>query len=186
MVVAIRHGHTSLNAAKGGGEAELYRGNLGVPLDDQGQREALEAAHKIGLPVRMVVSDSMPRDFETGAIIAADRKAVHLIDERLAPINIGLLSGKSVKEVADLVDWFFHNPDVPFPEGDAVGDWYKKQQDAIFDYLNEDDGDKHSAIVLIVQGSTFRALPAMMNEDDWSLIESTTERIPTGDIEWLT
>lgn len=187
MVVAIRHGATNYNTVKGQpGEAELYRGNLDIPLNDEGRREALEAAHKIGLPVRFVVSDPMPRDFETGAIIAADRKAPHLIDERLAPVNIGLLSGKSVKEVADLVDWFFQHPDVPFPEGDAVGDWYERQKKAIFDYLDEDNGDKSSAIVIIVQGSTFRTLPAMMNDSDWSLIESTTERVPTGDLKWLT
>lgn len=186
MVVAIRHGQTDLNATKGGGEAELYRGHSNVPLNADGRREALEAAHKIGLPVRMVISDQMPRDFETGAIIADDQKAPHLVDDRLAPVNIGLLTGKSVKEVADVMDWFFHHPDVPFPEGDAVGDWYERQKKAIFDYLDEDNGDKSSAIVLIVQGSTFRTLPAMMHDDDWSLIESTTERVPTGDVQWLT
>jgi broad specificity phosphatase PhoE len=186
MVVAIRHGQTDWNATKGGGDVELYRGHSNISLNDQGRREALEAAHKIGLPVRMVVSDQMPRDFETAAIVAADRNAPHVIDDRLAPINIGLLSGKSVKEVADLVDWFFHHPDIPFPDGDAVGDWYERQKGAIFDYLDEDHGDRSSAIVLIVQGSTFRTLPAMMHDDDWSLIEPTTERVPTGDLKWLT
>lgn len=185
-MVAVRHGKTALNASKGGGEAELYRGNLDVELTDQGRSEALEAAHKIGLPVRMVVSDQTPRDFETGAIIAQDRQAPQLIDNRLAPLDIGLLSGKSVKEVSDLVDWFFQHPDITFPEGESVGDFYKRQKAAIFDYLDEDDHDPNSAIVLIVQGSTFRSLAAMANDDDWSLIESTTERVPTGDIEWLT
>jgi broad specificity phosphatase PhoE len=186
LVVAIRHGQTDLNAAKGGGEAELYRGNLPVSLNAKGRAEALEAAHKIGLPVRFVVSDSAPRDWQTAEIIARDRRTKHVIDERLAPINIGLLSGKSVKEVADLVDWFFKNPDAIFPAGESTRNWYERQKDAIFEYVAVDDGDTHSAIVLICQGSTFRALPAMMHGDDWSLIESTTERVPTGDVEWIT
>lgn len=186
MVVCIRHGQTEYNATKGGGESELYRGNLNIPLNDQGRREALEAAGKIGLPVKFVVSDSSPRDWETGEIIAHDRGAPHVIDDRLAPLDIGLLSGKSVKEVADLVDWFFRNPDAAFPEGDSVGEWYERQKDAIFEYIDVDDGDDRTAIVLICQGSTFRSLPAMANDDDWRLIEPTTERVPTGDLEWLT
>ena len=184
--MCIRHGQTEYNATKGGGEAELYRGNLDIPLNAQGRQEALEAAHKIGLPVKYVVSDSSPRDHETGEIVANDRNAPHVIDERMAPLNIGLLSGKSTKEVADLVDWFFKNPDVSFPEGESVGEWYERQKDAIFEYIDVDDGDDRAAIVIICQGSTFRSLAAMANDDDWSLIESTMERVPTGDLEWLT
>jgi len=186
VVVCVRHGQTDLNATKGGGEAELYRGNLDVALNAAGQAEALEAAHKIGLPVKFVVSDSTPRDWQTGEIIARDRNAMHVIDERLAPLDIGLLSGKSVKEVADLVNWFFANRDVSFPDGEAVSEWYDRQKESIFDYLDVDDGDPETAIVIICQGSTFRSLAAMKHDDDFSLIEPTTERIPTGDIEWLT
>lgn len=186
MVVAIRHGQTDYNATKGGGEAELYRGNLDIPLNPQGEREALEAAQKIGLPVKYVVSDGMPRDFQTGAIIAQDRQAAHIIDDRLRPWDIGLLSGKSKKEVMDLVDWFVQHPDIEPPGGEAFGDFYKRQKSAIYEYLHDDDGDQHTAIALVLQGSSFRSLAAMANDDDWALIESTTERVPTGDIEWLT
>lgn len=186
MVVCVRHGQTDYNASKGGGESELYRGNLDIPLNAQGRAEAKEAAGKIGLPVRFVVSGPDPRDGETGEIIAQAKHAPHLLDDRLVPLDIGLLSGKSTKEVADIVDWFFKNPDASFPNGESVGEWYSRQKKAIFEYLDEDDGDQSSAIVIICQGSTFRSLPAMMNGDDWSLIESTTERVPTGDVEWLT
>jgi len=186
LVVALRHGQTDHNATKGGGEAELYRGNLDIPLNAQGEAEAREAAGKIGLPVRFVVSDRTPRDWQTGEIVARTLAAAHIIDDRLAPVDIGLLSGKSVKEVADVVDWFFQNPEVSFPDGESVRNWYKRQKDAIFEYVDVDDGDQRSAIVLIVQGSTFRSLPAMMHGDNWKLIESTTERVPTGDLEWIT
>lgn len=186
MVVCVRHGQTAYNATKHGGEAELYRGNLDIPLNDQGRRESVEAAGKIGLPVKFVVSDQKRRDWETGAIIAQFARAPHLLDDRLAPLDIGLLSGKSRKEVADLVDWYFQNPTVSFPEGETVGSWYHRQKSAIFHYLDVDNGDRRTAIVLICQGSTFRSLAAMANQDDWSLIESTMERVPTGDLEWLT
>ncbi len=186
MVVAVRHGQTDLNAAKGGGEVEHYRGNLQISINADGEAEAREAAGKIGMPVKAVISDSMPRDFQTAAIIAQVTKAPHLLDERLAPWDIGLLSGKTKREVTDLVDFFVQNPDLEVPEGEAFGDFYKRQKSAILDYIEQDDGDPHGAIVIVLQGSSFRSVAAMANDDDWSLIESTTERVPTGDVEWLT
>lgn len=184
MVVAVRHGQTDYNNKKGR-DAELFRGNLDIPLNHEGQREARAAAAKIRMAVKLVVSDRMPRDFQTGAIIALEKNAAQIIDDRLAPIDIGVLSGKSVKELAPIVDWFFQHPDTAFPDGDTVGGWYARQKSAIFDYIAEDAGDPDAAIVLIVQGSTFRALPAMMQGDDWSLMEPTTERIRTGNMQWL-
>lgn len=184
MVVLVRHGRTEFNNKKGR-DAELFRGNLDIPLNNEGQAEAKAAARSVSLPIRFVVSDSIPRDYQTAAIIAESKGAPHLVDPRLAPLDIGMLSGKSVRDVGATVDWFFQNPDVPLPDGESVGDWYTRQKAAILDYLEMDQGDKHSAIVLVVQGSTFRALPAMRSGDDWSLIEPTTERIRTGRIEWL-
>jgi broad specificity phosphatase PhoE len=192
MVAIVRHGATDFNRGNGNhgllqeAAEERYRGNLPIPLNAQGRREAMNAAANIGMPVKMVVADDhYPRDLETAQIIAQHTGAPLVIDERMQPINIGDVSGKSKKATYKLVDWFFQHPDAVFPGGEAVGSFYQRQKSAILEYLDKDGGDPSGAIVIVGQGSTIRTLPAMLHNDDWSLIESTMERVGTGEIHWI-
>jgi len=123
-VFLFRHGETALNK-KTGASSERIRGWVDVPLDDKGKREAvaLGAEYANSGATRIYTSDFQRATIPAMQIakgIASTGRQVPLIKAKeLRPWNLGILHGKEVDKVIDLMNKCIENPDVVIPQGES-------------------------------------------------------------------
>ncbi len=106
MLILVRHGRTSANAAR------LLQGRLDLPLDEVGREQAQAIARALTGIDRLVVSP-LQRARETAGALGVEAE----IDERWIEIDYGVLDGTPVADVPDEV-WhqWWRDPDFA-PEG---------------------------------------------------------------------
>ena len=119
MVIAIRHGETDWNAkgSAGGGDSEILRGNIDVPLNAEGVSQIHTAAAKIcQYPIEKVLSTpKYQRAHQTRDIIAqvctehlrsqGITRQVPAVDApEFAPYDPGDLSGQPIKAIIGILE----------------------------------------------------------------------------------
>ena len=107
MIYIIRHGKTELNKAK------VLQGRSNFPLNEEGIRQAREAAELLGdVSFSRVFSSPLTRAVQTAEILAPHIKPV--IDERLIEMDYGPYEGADLNhlppEVLTFFSDFVHNP----------------------------------------------------------------------------
>lgn len=91
----IRHGHTALV-----GKALAGR-QAGVPLDEAGLAEAQSLVTRLsGTPVDVIYSSPLDRALQTAQPLASSRKLTVIPRARLAEIDFGTWTGKTLEELA--------------------------------------------------------------------------------------
>lgn len=164
MIICMRHGKTDWNAKGFGGEAEVLRGNINIPLNADGVQEVTEIAQQICQKYPVVEVRSTPnyiRDTMTRDIVSQVCNVPATSAPELDPWNVGDLSGKAVSAIEAIIALLMDIPDIPAPGGEAYGTWLD-EFDAYFHkvYTGEGfGGDDSRALVLIVHGNEERALP---------------------------
>ena len=107
MIYIIRHGKTELNKAK------VLQGRSNFPLNEEGIRQAREAAELLGdVSFSRVFSSPLTRAVQTAEILAPHIKPV--IDERLIEMDYGPYEGADLTHLTPEILTFFsdfvHNP----------------------------------------------------------------------------
>lgn len=160
----MRHGKTDWNAKGFGGEAEVLRGNIDIPLNAEGISEVHDAAQQMCQKYPVVEVRSTPnyiRDTMTRDIVAQVCGIPSTDAPQLDPWNVGDLSGKAVAAIEAIIGILMDFPLIPAPGGEAYGGWLDNF-DAYFHQCYEGEGfggDESRALVLIVHGNEERALP---------------------------
>ena len=96
LIVLIRHGQTTYNV-----EGRLPGQLPGVPLTDEGRRQAHQAAVALALvPLTAIVSSPLERARDTAEIIARGFGLPVRLDGRLMDTDIPRWQGKTIAEVA--------------------------------------------------------------------------------------
>jgi len=132
-LILLRHGRTSMNRQDRSGESsERIRGHVDVPLDKEGKRQAQELGVKYGnMDIARVYSSDLQRARIVAEHIAkvahAAGKPVPLIDtDALRPWDLGILHGKEVDKVLQVMNKCVEHPDVVIPDGESF-DSYRKR-----------------------------------------------------------
>ncbi|HEU5347784.1 MAG TPA: histidine phosphatase family protein [Ktedonobacterales bacterium] len=111
-LLLVRHGQTTFNV-----EGRLPGQLPGVPLTDEGRRQAHRAAIALAaLPLTTIISSPLERAADTAEIIARGWGLTVRTDPRLMDTNVGHWAGQKIDEVArNDPAWkvFTANPDEP-------------------------------------------------------------------------
>ena len=107
MIYIIRHGKTELN------KANVLQGRSNFPLNEEGIRQAREAAELLGdVSFSRVFSSPLTRAVQTAEILAPHIRPV--IDERLIEMDYGPYEGADLThlppEILTFFSDFVHNP----------------------------------------------------------------------------
>lgn len=96
LFLFVRHGQTTWNV-----EGRLPGQLPGVPLTDEGRRQAQQAAVALsGLSLSAVISSPLERARDTAAIIARGWSLDVRLDDRLKDTDVGAWAGRKIEEVA--------------------------------------------------------------------------------------
>jgi broad specificity phosphatase PhoE len=166
VVIALRHGETDWNAKKGsgGGDAEILRGNIDVPLNEEGIYQVHTAASKIcHYPLEKVLSTPhFQRAKETRDIIARDCGVPAEDAPQFAPYDPGNLSGQPVKAIIGILEMLIEVPLLVAPGGGTYADYFSNFQHAWAQLYQEYGRDDSRAACVVLFGNEFRALPAVL------------------------
>ncbi len=112
LLLLIRHGQTAYNV-----EGRLPGQLPGIPLNDEGRRQAHRAAVALAaLPLSTIISSPLERAAETATIIARGWGLAVRTDPRLMDTDVGHWAGQKIDEIAKSDPaWkvFVKNPDEP-------------------------------------------------------------------------
>lgn len=167
----IRHGRTALNAAG------VLRGQIDVPLDAVGEREARELGLAFeGVRLDAVVSSPLRRAVETARPVAQSSGATLSFDERLSDRFYGELAGRSIEQVEQQ----FGSIDAA-PLVEAWQQLETRAQQALTAAVSPLEGDTASpeggvAVALVSHDAVIRALLGVLVAD----LASVRLDLPTG------
>jgi len=120
-LLLVRHGETEWN------RASRFQGGIDVPLNDNGRRQAQQAAEFLkDVPIDFAVSSPMLRPKETAEIILKSHPHVALqLEDALKEISHGLWEGKLEAEIRQLYPDLLHQwqvapATVQMPEGENL------------------------------------------------------------------
>ena len=171
LFYVVRHGETELNAEN------AYRGWADVPLDENGRKQAKEAAEYLkGKGIRMVYCSDLVRAKETAVIIC---KVLGLsdpwVDFRLRPWDVGDLTGQEkTKENKATLEEYADNTSWQIPGGESVDEFGDRVQDAIDYYAHE---AREEGIKLLVTHTS-----DCIQVDNWTRGEGADGRPEVGDV----
>ena len=129
-IYALRHGETDWNAK------HLIQGKTDIPLNDEGRKQAREAAQKLApLGINLVITSPLTRAVETTKIIVDYLKIddSHVkVDARLSERDFGDFEGKPFSEV-DIAALRRYTDNVPTPNGETI----RETAARVFGFLDE-------------------------------------------------
>jgi len=125
-VIVIRHGETDWNVQG------RFQGQIDVPLNALGQRQAERMAERLSLErVDVFYCSDLLRTRQTAAPAAQKLQLAAAPDAGLREQHFGILEGMSFEEVQArhpqaLADWMRHDPDFALPEGESVRSFHAR------------------------------------------------------------
>ncbi|HEV8192798.1 MAG TPA: histidine phosphatase family protein [Ktedonobacterales bacterium] len=137
MLFLVRHGQATFNVEG------RHPGQLpGIPLTDEGRRQAHQAAVALSaLPLSAVVSSPLERARETAEIIAHGWGLPVRSDPRLMDTDVGAWAGRKIDEIAkNDPTWkaFLEKPDEPPAGVERLSD-VQRRAIAVVDEIQRDD-----------------------------------------------
>lgn len=125
-LVIARHGATKYNVSDAGDEQRI-RGWIDLPLTDGGREEAEELCQILrGYPIEEIISSDLIRAEETAQTVAECVSLPVIVTPKLRPWNLGLLSGRKVKDVEDDMAKFVDHPESKVPSGESFNDFLRR------------------------------------------------------------
>ncbi|HZS43339.1 MAG TPA: histidine phosphatase family protein [Candidatus Paceibacterota bacterium] len=111
----VRHGSTRLN------DENKYRGQLDVPLDERGKREAKEVAEFLkNQPIGQAWTSDLRRAKDTAKEILKGRGLKAIPTEKLRPLDSGKFAGKSKDEYKEQMEYYHEHPEEKIPGGESI------------------------------------------------------------------
>jgi broad specificity phosphatase PhoE len=136
IAILQRHGSTLLNSNNS------FRSRMDPPLDDEGIKQAKEAAENIvreGFEVKAVFSSPLLRAVQTADLIAEALDLDVWQDRGLISWDLGFLSGKDKDEYDDILNFYVDNPTKKVPEGESLDDLEQRTFEFFKERLKSDD-----------------------------------------------
>ena len=157
----VRHGRAEANAEK------IYRSwsnDRKAQLSDDGRRDAEEAGEFLiytGVPVELIIADSLDRTQETSEILASVLDVENLQFVRaLHPLNMGDYTLESKEEHP--VDAFIEHPERQIPGGESVDDFNARMMMVFPKIIALTETLPGGRIVVVGHGSTVSFLHNQM------------------------
>ena len=141
QLLVLRHGQTAYNRER------RMQGQLDVPLDSEGRRQAEGAARSLQQQgISRVVSSDLSRAWATAATVAASLGLAVRVDARLREQHYGAWQGLTLEEIAAT------GQDAP-PGGEPLAHVADRAVAAVRDHLTPE-----GTLLVVTHGDTARAL----------------------------
>src|SRR3989449_11695963 len=120
LILLVRHALTATTGTVLTGRAP------GLPLSDDGRRQAAAVARRLAAPpkIEAVYASPLERARETAAAIAKVRGCAVRIERELTELDVGAWTGRSLRRLGRKPEWQGGRrppSGLPFPRGRAVG-----------------------------------------------------------------
>ena len=156
--VIVRHGFSEGNREK------RFSGQMDVPLDAAGKRQAQSVAKYIceNFKIDAVYSSDLCRAYDT-AKPCADKLGLEVKTlKELREVDVGAFTGVLIEEVKvrfkEAFENYRQNPGIAqFPDGESYGDMLKRALPAVEKIIAENDG---KTVLIATHGGVIRALRA--------------------------
>src|SRR5579862_7074667 len=103
-LLVLRHGSTAFN------DAGVFIGQQDIPLDDDGRKQAQEAAEFLKqFPIKLIVASPLSRTQETAQIVGQALNLKPETDDRLVPWAVGFMTGQPKEPLKDIRKHFIQN-----------------------------------------------------------------------------
>jgi len=145
-LIFVRHGETEFNK-----HHQLMGQRIDAPLDEKGLKQAHEVLDKIPNDFTMIYSSPLKRAFQTAKIIADYFNKNVEIKQELRERDFGTLSGKTWKEIDDMVGTHISEDDVnlAYDYSQYGGETAQQVKDRLIKFLDEVK-KKHEGQTIVV------------------------------------
>ncbi len=125
LVLVMRHGSTAFN------DSGVYIGQMDVPLDDNGRKEAQETADFLKqFPIKVIVCSPLSRTMETAQLVGQALGVNPEPTDKLVPWAVGFMTKQPKAPLKEVRKFFIDNPEQPVPGNDQLpGESFKDFQD---------------------------------------------------------
>ncbi len=157
----LRHGETEYNRAK------RMQGILDIPLNENGIRQAEEAAVRLrqrGFEFERVLSSPLCRAVKTASVISGIPEEKIPTDERLVERGFGVMEGAPFEEISKELRDFLRDPrnDAARPEGAETDAELRARLGSL---LRDLEQMKEETVLITSHGSALRVLMRMLLGD---------------------
>ena len=154
----VRHGSSILNAGDPADPRDMFRGWSDVPLSDFGRKTiAQTAAWLKNIKLDQIVSSDLPRAAQTAQMIGQATGAPVSLDQRLRPLNVGMLTGKVITpELGKVLDQAHEQRDMPIPGGETYNDFIQRYSSILPELLQS---SQQGNIAVVAHHRNLLALP---------------------------
>jgi broad specificity phosphatase PhoE len=146
LILLVRHGETTFNV-----EGRLPGQLPGVPLTDEGRRQAHQAAMALAaMPLSAVISSPLDRARDTAEILARGWGLSVQLDDRLKDTDVRRWAGQKIADVAkDDPQWkaFLERPTEPPDGAESLADVQARSVAVVEDVRRTPELGKYIAIV---------------------------------------
>jgi probable phosphoglycerate mutase len=163
----IRHGETDFNEKeKGPQKEERFRGDLDIPLNEDGQREAEELVpYFAAREFSAAFHSGMQRTAQTLEPLMAAKGMEAATVEGLDSLDTGDFSGlPKTKKNKKKLEWFRKNPNEVIPGGESVSAFRDRVDPKIMQVIKIGE-EAGKPAVACVHGSVMRELSRLLHDD---------------------
>ena len=155
----VRHGETDMNAAND------FRGDLDVPLNHEGQKQAQQLVpffHNVKFG--KVYNSSRSRTKQTIAPLASSKGMQSETLRDLDSLDTGDFAGlPKDKENLKQMEWYQEHPDAQIPGGEKVRNFRDRVDSALLRVIEE--GQEGDPSLACIHGSVMKELSRMLHND---------------------
>lgn len=164
MFYVVRHGATKLNDVSGT-SVERIRGWADVPLNQEGQQEALRLAAVLSqaLPKPTVIfSSDLQRARDTAEVIAQKLGGLKVYaTPALRPWNLGDLTGRAVPEARPMLEYYMEHSNEAPPKGEPYAEFYQRWAGAV--HQVQAIAARGAVPLLVVHSRNMLSLPSVLS-----------------------
>jgi probable phosphoglycerate mutase len=166
VAYAVRHGRTVAN------EENKFRGQLDIPLDENGKQDAKDAAEFLAdKPIGQAWTSPLSRSKDTAKVILKGRGIKAIPDDGLLPLDSGKLSGKSKEKYRAKMDYYEAHPDETIPGGESLDDIHERARRPLLKALRAGLRSKIPSLIS-AHASILHVLGELLHGDhEWALTE---------------
>jgi broad specificity phosphatase PhoE len=167
-----RHGSTTLN------EDNKFRARMDPPLDDQGIKQAQDAAEnlrELGVKPERIVSSPMLRTVQTADVFAEEFDLDVEQDRSLISWNLGFLSGKDRDAYQPILEMYVDNPKLTIPDGEPL----EALEERTFEYFDK-ELKKEKLTIYVSHNSNIVTLESLIAGDKVGRPESSETSVQPG------
>lgn len=164
QIYIVRHGETDYNKRR------ILQGRTDIPLNEDGVRQAREAAKQLGEPsFDRVYTSPLKRAVATAQILSGCSEEELIMEERLKEMSFGVMEGHALAELPPQVLALFATPEdfVPAEGGESIAQLKERCQAFLDDRKEEWKELPEDAKVLVVShGATIHGIIGCITGSD--------------------